>query len=192
MSPGATSAGGHQGAALTLALLLLLSAGAWARADEPDMRQMIDALKPTLSRNLVVRRRPAEEAPEAASSAASAAPSAAPEPAPSLSLDIHFETASAQLRPDSGALLGSLVAAMLSPELRDARFVIEGHTDARGNPARNLRLSQERADQVRLVLTSLGVQPARLRAVGKGAAELANPADPFGPENRRVRVVTLP
>ncbi|MFO1267448.1 MAG: hypothetical protein U1F67_12120 [Rubrivivax sp.] len=37
-------------------------------------------------------------------------------------------------------MLGSLVAAMLSTELQNQRFVIEGHTDASGSPAQNLRL----------------------------------------------------
>ena len=95
------------------------------------------------------------------------------------------------MRPESGPLLGNLVAAMLSPELRSSRFVIEGHTDARGAQALNQRLSQERAEEVRLYLVTLGVSPARLKAVGKGAAEPANPLDPLADENRRVRVVTL-
>ena len=88
-------------------------------------------------------------------------------------------------------MLGSLVAAMQSPELKASRFLIEGHADPRGAAAQNQRLSQERADEVRLYLVSLGVHPARLRAVGKGASQLINAEDPGAPENRRVRVVTV-
>ena len=55
----------------------------------------------------------------------------------------------------------------------------------------NQQLSQLRADEVRLYLIALGVHPARLRAVGKGSSNLANPLDPAAAENRRVRVVTL-
>jgi outer membrane protein OmpA-like peptidoglycan-associated protein len=187
-----------------------LAVPAWAA--EPDTRSMIEALLPQAqrgTRNLVVRQKP--EAVAAAASAASAvdlaasapAAPAAPEPvvanvapvppAPpaSLSLAIQFESNSARVRPESGAMLGNLVAAMLSPELKTTRFVIEGHSDARGAAAQNLRLSQERADEVRLYLVALGVHPARLRAVGKGGTEPANPADPAAPENRRVRVVTV-
>ncbi|MBL8345501.1 MAG: OmpA family protein [Rubrivivax sp.] len=109
-----------------------------------------------------------------------------------LSLAIAFEPNSAQLHPDSGATLGALVAAMLSSELRTRRFVIEGHTDATGSPAQNLRLSRERAEQVRLFLVTLGVDGERLRAVGKGASDPVNARDPRSPENRRVRVVALP
>jgi outer membrane protein OmpA-like peptidoglycan-associated protein len=152
----------------------------------PDTLSMIHALQPASTeggtRNLVVRQK-TEGAADAG-----AAPA---EPRPNLSLAIHFEPNSARVRPESGALLGNLVAAMLSPELRSSRFVIEGHADARGGQALNQRLSQERAEEVRLYLVALGVSPERLKAVGKGAAEPANPLDPLADENRRVRVVTL-
>jgi len=127
--------------------------------------------------------------PPAATATRPSAPAAA---APGLSLAIAFEPNSAQLRPESGDTLGALVAAMLSPELRGNQFVIEGHTDASGTPAQNLRLSRERAEQVRLYLVTLGVAGERLRAVGKGASEPVDPRDPRSPENRRVRVVALP
>jgi len=123
--------------------------------------------------------------------AAVAVPAATPGPPPSLALAIQFERNSARVRPESGALLGSLVAAMQSPELKGSRFLIEGHADPRGGAAQNQRLSQERADEVRLYLVSLGVHPARLRAVGKGASQLADAGDPAAAANRRVRVVTL-
>ena len=64
-------------------------------------------------------------------------------------------------------------------------------SDARGVPAANLRLSQARADEVRLYLVTLGVHPARLKAVGKGSTEPAHGSDPLSADNRRVRVVTL-
>jgi outer membrane protein OmpA-like peptidoglycan-associated protein len=124
--------------------------------------------------------------------ATAAAPTPAAREGASLSLAIAFQPNSAQLLPDSGATLGALVAAMLSTELRGHRFVIEGHTDASGSPAQNMRLSRERAEQVRLFLVTLGVDAERLRAVGKGASDPVNPRDPRSPENRRVRVVALP
>ena len=127
----------------------------------------------------------------AAPTVAVATPEASAGPAPSLSLAIRFEANSARVRPESGVVLGSLVAAMQSPELKASRFLIEGHTDARGAAAQNQRLSQERADEVRLYLVALGVNPARLRAVGKGATQPTNSGDPNAAENRRVRVVTV-
>jgi outer membrane protein OmpA-like peptidoglycan-associated protein len=189
-------------------------APAAANASDAEVRRMIESLRPAASpgrtRNLVVEAAPAAAPSPAAATAtpgpsagaAPAAPAAAagpPSAAPSddttgsgLSLAIGFEPNSAQLRPDNGATLGALVAAMLSPELRRSRFVIEGHTDAVGSPAQNLRLSRERAEQVRLFLVTLGVDGERLRAVGKGSSEPVNARDPRAPENRRVRVVALP
>lgn len=89
-------------------------------------------------------------------------------------------------------MLGMLVAAMLAPELRGARFVIEGHTEASGSAAQNLRLSRERAEQVRNYLVALGVPAERLQAVGRGSTQLANAREPRAAENRRVRIVALP
>jgi outer membrane protein OmpA-like peptidoglycan-associated protein len=174
---------------------------------------MIDALRPAATRsmrNLQVRPRADAATADAAASqagtgdapsaAASASTAAEPEasaagspagPPPSLSLAIQFELNSSRVRAESGTVLGNLVAAMQSPELRTSRFVIEGHTDGRGQALLNQRLSQERADEVRQYLVALGVHPARLRAVGKGASDPANPLDPLAPENRRVRVVTV-
>ena len=162
-----------------------------AAATEADTQQMIEALMPTATRslrNLVVRQKP--EAVASAASAAPAAPAAAAA-APSLALSIQFEPNSARVRAASGPLLGSLVAALQSPELKGNRFIIEGHADARGVAERNQRLSQERADEVRLYLVALGVHPSRLRAVGRGNSQPVNVGDPGAAENRRVRVVTV-
>jgi outer membrane protein OmpA-like peptidoglycan-associated protein len=130
-------------------------------------------------------------APAAGPVAPPALPTGAPAAPPSLSLAIQFESNSSRVRPESGPVLGNLVAAMLSPDLKSSRFVIEGHTDARGSVGANQTLSQQRADEVRLYLVALGVHPARLKAVGKGSSEPVNPRDPLAGENRRVRVVTL-
>ena len=136
---------------------------------------------------------PAAAAVSAPATVAAEAPTRPPPPgpAPSLALSIHFEPNSARVRAESGPLLGSLVAALQSPELKGNRFIIEGHADARGVAERNLRLSQERADEVRLYLVALGVHPSRLRAVGRGNSQPANAGDPAAAQNRRVRVVTV-
>jgi outer membrane protein OmpA-like peptidoglycan-associated protein len=208
---------------LLMLLAASLTSAAWAQpAPVPATGEMIEALKPGLSRsarNLVVRQRVEESATPAtpaapAASEAAAAPALAPTNAPtnapthapthaasispasdalpSLSLAIQFELNSARVRPESGPLLGNLVAALQSPELKSNRFLIEGHTDASGSAGANQKLSQERAEEVRLYLVALGVHPSRLRAVGKGASELADPLNPLAGANRRVRVVTQP
>lgn len=185
---------------LTLAPRPATAQSGGAAADTLTVQQMIEALKPqgSRSRNLLVRpAQPEATAPAAEpGGAATAGPAgSASDPAPDspagLSLAVPFDTNSAQLLPASGAVLGELVAALLSPELQNARFVIEGHTDARGSAAANLRLSQQRAESVREFLIALGVPPSRLSAVGKGSTEPLDPARPEAAENRRVRVVPL-
>ena len=110
---------------------------------------------------------------------------------PSLSLLIQFDFNSAKVKPESQQALSNLAQALQSKELQDAKFAVEGHTDAKGRADYNLKLSQQRADAVRAYLASNGVVDTRLQAVGKGATELANAADPQAAENRRVRIVNL-
>ncbi len=112
-------------------------------------------------------------------------------PPPSLSLLIQFDFNSARVKPDSQQTLSNLAQAMKSKELGDAKFAVEGHTDAKGGADYNLKLSQQRADAVSAILASHGVAVARLVSVGKGSTEPSNAADPLAAENRRVRVVNL-
>ena len=112
-------------------------------------------------------------------------------PRPSVSLSIEFDFDSARVRADSLAVLGNLAQALQSPALQDARFLVEGHTDASGRADYNQRLSAQRAQAVSAWLAAQGVAPARLSAVGKGATEPALPETPNAAANRRVRIVNL-
>lgn len=201
MKPARRVIAGVLGGAIGVTLAALLGWPATAAAgDDPEVRRMIESLRPAAgrTRNLVIEPAAAPTAvPSTTSATSTTAPPSPARPAPTapaggLSLAIAFEPNSAQLRPESGATLGALVAAMISPELRQQRFVIEGHTDASGTAAQNLRLSRARAEQVRLYLVTLGVAAERLRAVGRGSSEPVNRGDPRSPENRRVRVLALP
>jgi outer membrane protein OmpA-like peptidoglycan-associated protein len=137
----------------------------------------------------------------AASGAASVAASAAgaenasvpmnPPAPPSLSMAIRFDFDSAHLRPEGAAVLTRLALALQSDALKESRFLIEGHTDAKGAADYNLRLSQQRADEVQRFLESQGVAPQRLSARGRGAQQPVDPAAPMAAENRRVRIVNL-
>lgn len=82
---------------------------------------------------------------------------------------LNFATGSAALDSDAQSLLSRLAeAANIFPQ---ARFTVEGHTDARGSAQLNLRLSQERADAVVEHLAErYGLPRARLRGVGLGSA----------------------
>ena len=112
-------------------------------------------------------------------------------PKPSLSLLIQFDFNSAKVQPISEQALANLAQAMQSKELADVKFAVEGHTDAKGKADYNLKLSEQRAQAVSTLLASRGVTSSRLAAVGKGATEPANAADPLAAENRRVRIVNL-
>jgi outer membrane protein OmpA-like peptidoglycan-associated protein len=130
----------------------------------------------------------------AQASVPSAAPVSAPEPAParpSLSLSIQFDFDSSRIRPESLVALGNLATALGSAALLPSRFVIEGHTDAKGSADYNRKLSDQRAAAVKDLLVAKGIAGARLLSVGKGSSELANPAAPQAAENRRVKIVNL-
>jgi outer membrane protein OmpA-like peptidoglycan-associated protein len=108
------------------------------------------------------------------------------------SLLITFETNSAALTGQARRTLDVVGEALQSPKLADFRFSIQGHADPRGNPEKNLQLSQLRAESVRAYLvTHKQIQDERLQAIGKGDTELMNRANPIAPENRRVTIVNL-
>jgi outer membrane protein OmpA-like peptidoglycan-associated protein len=68
-------------------------------------------------------------------------------------------------------------------------FLIEGHTDAVGSDAYNLKLSRARAEAVKKALTAFYVIPARnLQTVGLGERYLKIPTAEAEAENRRVSI----
>lgn len=80
--------------------------------------------------------------------------------------NVHFAYDEARIQRDSYALLDD--AAGQLRELGWPDVTVEGHTDARGTDAYNLRLSQQRAEAVRRYLIDRGAPAASLRAVGFG------------------------
>lgn len=109
-----------------------------------------------------------------------------------VSMQVQFNFNSATLMPDSKAKLDVVASALNAAELANYRFRIEGHTDAVGSAAYNLKLSQRRAQSVaKYMRQHYRIQSGRLETVGKGMAEPANPADPKAPENRRVVIVNV-
>jgi outer membrane protein OmpA-like peptidoglycan-associated protein len=104
-------------------------------------------------------------------------------------LRVYFAFDTAVLRPEGEEALDELAQAMMSDEMRDDGFVIEGHTDAVGTESYNQGLSERRAAAVReYLMTSGGVQGSRLSTVGYGEDRLLDPANPESGTNRRVRV----
>lgn len=114
-----------------------------------------------------------------------------PDSSPSLTLLIQFGFNSASIDYESRQVLTNLAQVLQSPVLKDSKFAIEGHTDAKGGSDYNFTLSRLRAQAVLDWLKLKGVDEDRLIAIGLGYSELANPAAPFAAENRRVRIVNL-
>jgi outer membrane protein OmpA-like peptidoglycan-associated protein len=113
-------------------------------------------------------------------------------PAPAIALDIRFKVNSAVLSDDAAEIVRRLAAALRSQQLAQFRFRIEGHTDATGNDAYNVKLSERRAEAVRAeLIRRYGVPDGRLETVGLGKSQPMDPTDPNNPLNRRVRIVNL-
>lgn len=111
---------------------------------------------------------------------------------PSIDLEINFDFNSAAIRPEAMSQITALGHALASPALKGGTFILAGHTDAKGGDAYNKSLSDLRADAVRRLLSDqYKIDASRLLAVGYGKADLKNPADPFGAENRRVQIINI-
>lgn len=79
---------------------------------------------------------------------------------------ITFKRQSVKVTDDSNITLGKVAQI-----LKDNEFLtieVAGHTDSRGKASLNKRLSQQRANSVRDILISLGIDKNRLKAVGYG------------------------
>lgn len=100
---------------------------------------------------------------------------------------VQFETASAEIKPESYNLLDEVAKVMQdNPDITKVR--VEGHTDNRGGRAYNQKLSQRRAMSVRRYLIDKGVAKRRLTARGYGLSKpiADNSTDDGKYQNRRV------
>lgn len=108
-----------------------------------------------------------------------------------LDLIVQFDFDSARLQAVSKPLLENLAEAMATQRLVGTRFLVQGHTDAKGTAAYNEALSARRAQSVAEFLQSKGIRAERLKTEGKGFNELLLRDQPEAPENRRVRIVAV-
>lgn len=100
--------------------------------------------------------------------------------------DVNFEYNAATLTADARAILDGIAAGLRGQPSMEVR--IEGHTDARGKEAYNLKLSKARAQSVREYLIQRGVEGARLGADGYGERKpvASNDTESGRAQNRRV------
>ena len=104
---------------------------------------------------------------------------------------IEFATGSAAILPESEKVLGQ-VAALLQGQA-GVRFRVEGHTDATGTAAGNLKLSEQRAAAVVAWLVKNGVEAGRLQGAGLGAGKpvATNDTEEGRAKNRRVELARV-
>lgn len=100
---------------------------------------------------------------------------------------VHFQTASATILPDSFPMLLE-VAQILKANPTIKKMRIEGHTDNRGGADMNLDLSKRRAASVRTWLIEHGIDSGRLESEGYGLTRPidTNDTDEGRAANRRV------
>ncbi len=102
--------------------------------------------------------------------------------------NVQFYTNSANLIPTSLSDIQQLAQHLIDTPGLDA--IVIGHTDNVGDAISNKKLSQRRAETVRNVIISMGVEPERLTAIGKGDTEpkADNSTEEGRLMNRRVEV----
>lgn len=111
---------------------------------------------------------------------------------PSVDLRVQFDFNSATVTPEGQELVKTLAQALKNPKLQGAKFLVGGHTDAKGSEEFNQGLSERRAQAVRdLLVKAHGVAPDKVVSMGFGKRQLANAKDPEDGVNRRVEVVNL-
>ena len=105
--------------------------------------------------------------------------------------NVYFDTGKSSLKPNSFKALNDLVEIL---KIKNTMVVeIQGHTDDVGKPEDNLKLSTDRAAEVRKYLISKGIEEARVSAKGYGhTMPIADNANDAGKsKNRRTSLKVI-
>lgn len=171
-------------ALLSLGMLWGSTGSLAAGTDEEKLLELQNAMKPA---NVVPSRSRAIVFDKEASAPENSATCSEPPPnTPTTAVDfsIQFKSGSAILDTGSEMTLKQISKIL---QLSDRCVIVEGHTDAIGNPEKNTALSRQRAESVvRYVIGKGGISPSRLVPVGKGSSEPLQGHDPKDASNRRV------
>jgi outer membrane protein OmpA-like peptidoglycan-associated protein len=102
--------------------------------------------------------------------------------------DLLFDTGSSALSAGAYQRLRSLADTL--KRYPDTTIIVKGHTDSTGDESYNLRLSDERAENVRRYLVAEGVGSQRATAIGYGEAfpMVSNSTAAGRQQNRRVEI----
>jgi outer membrane protein OmpA-like peptidoglycan-associated protein len=106
--------------------------------------------------------------------------------------DTLFDSGSSAISPGAAQRLNSLAQTLGRYPSSDV--VVRGYTDAVGSEASNLRLSEDRANNVRNYLVNGGVSPNRITAMGLGEQfpVATNATEAGRQQNRRVEIEIVP
>ncbi len=101
---------------------------------------------------------------------------------------LNFASGSSEIQPKNFGLLTKL-----QQVIREfpGTITISGHTDAEGNDALNMKLSEQRSEAVHQYLTAnMDLAPDRIRAIGRGESEpiASNETEEGRLQNRRIDV----
>lgn len=143
------------------------------------------------ARNLATSSSARASARASSSSSAAAAQPPAAGPGQRINLAVTFVSGSAQLTPAARSAAQIFAQSLLTPQLANMRFEIDGHTDAVGRHDRNLELSQRRAQAVADFLVRAGVSADRLIVRGYGPDRPLDGVRATAPQNRRVEVIRV-
>ena len=101
---------------------------------------------------------------------------------------ILFDNGKASIKFESAEVLNQIINVL--KKFPKSRFRIEGHTDSTGKKAKNIELSQNRADAVKIYLIQGGIDQSRLESIGYGPDKpIASNKNKKGRElNRRVEI----
>lgn len=182
---------------LLLALLPFL--GACATTDREPRRPDVEEtapVEPQAAPAPAPEPEPAEDPAIEASRRAEEEVETAPTPPPPLPsvLEVRFDGSTTSLSASARGVLDALAERL--HQAREDWFVeLQGHTDATGSEAANLRLAELRAEEVRTYLhREKGLPPGSMEVVPYGSAvPVADNSTPDGrAQNRRVAVVLIP
>jgi outer membrane protein OmpA-like peptidoglycan-associated protein len=103
--------------------------------------------------------------------------------------DVFFAFDKADVRPRGRVIIDKIAEFLYKNQERTVS--IEGHTDSRGSDEYNRDLSQRRADSVRFLLISSGIDSSRIQAKGMGESYpiASNDNDGGRQLNRRVEII---
>jgi len=101
---------------------------------------------------------------------------------------ILFDSGKASIKSESNAVLKDIVDIL--KEYPNAKFSIEGHTDSAGGSALNQKLSDSRANAVKIYLIENGIDQSRLSSLGFGEDKpiASNNTASGRKQNRRVEI----